>query len=304
MRALRVVGCFVLGLVSLLALGLVLPLVKEGYDRDELPLFASIAGGLAALALVWWRLNRRHRAIAVAGVALLAPPMVVYAGLSTRVAANEWRGRRLSQTVRILSLREVEIRWPGRPGPVGVRLEIEVQHAIGLEGNLFPPKVIMGTDPRPTRADYWSGSFGGVASLSTPASELEQPPPARDVFLRPGRTRVVYEMFPSTLERRDGEALCVNGTADRTGDGGRASSTGTHLGAAWFFAAAGGLYVDLGGPLTDALRRESVFEGKPAAWTALLHGLDPSALAAAGYAPCPPPRQRVETCYCPPAASP
>ena len=302
MRALRVFGCFVLGLVSLFALGLVVPFVKEGYDRDELPLFASIAGGLAALAVVWWRLNRRHRAIAVAGVALLASPIVVYAGLSTRVTINEWRGRHLGQTVRILSLREEEIRWPGLPGPVGLRLEIEVQHAIGLEGNLFPPKVIMGPDPRPTRADYWSGSLDGAAVLSTPVFERAQSP--RDVFLRPGRTRIVYEMFPSTLERRDGEALCVNATAERTGDGGRTSSTGTHLGAAWFFAAEGGLYVDLGGPLTDALRRGSVYEGKGAAWTALLRGLDPPALAAAGYAPCPPLRPRVETCDCPPAAGP
>ena len=106
-------------------------------------------------------------------------------------------------------------------------------------------------------------------------------------------------MFPSTLQLRDGEALCVNGTAGRAGDRGPASSTDTHLGAAWFFAAQSGVYVDLGGPLTDALRRGSAYEGKPAAWTALLHALDPPALAAAGYAPCLPPRHRVETCYCP-----
>ena len=303
MRALRVLGCFVLGLVSLFALGLVLPSVKEGYDQDELPFFASIAGGLAALAVVWWWLNRRHRAIAVAGVALLAPPMVVYAGLSTRVTINDWRGRHLAQTVRILSLREEEIRWPGLPGPVGLRLEIEVEHAIGLEGNLFPPKVVMGADPRPTRADYWSGSLGSGAFLSAPVFELDRQP-SRDVFLRPGRTRVVYEMFPSTLDRRDGAALCVHATVGHIGDGGRVSSTDTHLGAAWFFAAQSGLYVDLGAPLTDALRRGSVYEGKPAAWTALLRELDLPALAAAGYAPCPPRPHRVETCYCPPAAGP
>ena len=299
MRALRVLGCFVLGLVSLFALGLVLPSVKEGYDREELAFFASMAGGLAALAVVWWRLNRRHRAIAVAGVALLAPPMVVYAGLSTRVTINEWRGRHLSQAVRILSLREEEIRWPGLPGPVGLRLEIEVEHAIGLEGNLFPPKVVMGADPRPTRADYWSGSLDGGAFLTAPVFELDRQP-SRDVFLRPGRTRVVFEMFPSTLDRRDGEALCLNRAADRSGEGRLAP--GTHLGAAWFFAAQDGVYVDLGGPLTDALRRGSAYEGKPAAWTALLHGLDPTALAGAGYAPCPPTRHRVETCFCPPVA--
>ena len=290
-------GCFVLGLVSLFALAMVLPSVKEGYDWEELPFFASMAGGLAVLAVVWWWLNRRHRAIAVAGVALLVPPMVVHAGLTAHVTLNEWRGRHLAESVRILSLREEEIRWPGLPGPVGLRLEIEVEHAIGLEGNLFPPRVIMGANPRPTRAEYWSGTFGSEF-LSAPVFELDHQPP-RDVFLRPGRTRVVFEMFPSTLERRDGKALCINATTEGTGNGGPASSTGAHLGAAWFFAAQSGVSVDLGGPLTDALRRGSAYEGKPAAWTALLHGLDTPALAAAGYAPCLPPRHRVETCYCP-----
>jgi hypothetical protein len=284
--------------VSLFALAMVLPSVKEGYDREDLPFFGSMAGGLAVLAVVWWRLNRRHRAIAVAGVALLAPPMVVYAGLSTYVTINEWRGHHLARSVRILSLREEEIRWPGLPGPVGLRLEIEVEHAIGLEGNLFPPRVIMGADPRPTRAEYWSESFGSGAFLSAPVFELDRQP-SRNVFLRPGRTRVVFEMFPSTLERRDGEALCINATAGGTGNGGPKSSTDAHLGAAWFFAAQTGVSVDLGRPLTDALRRGSAYEGKPAAWTALLHGLDPPALAAAGYAPCLPPRHHVETCYCP-----
>ena len=305
MRALRVAGGAVLGLVSLAALGLVLPFVKEGYNRDELPLFTSIAGGLAALAVVWWLLNRRHRAFAVAGVTLLAPPIVVYGGLSARVTINDWRGRRLSRTVRVLSLREKEVHWPGLPGPVGLRLEIEIEHAIGLEGNLYPPKVVMGTDPRPTQADYWYGPMdhGVDAFLSTPAFELDGQP-SRDVFLRPGRIRLAYELFPSTLDRRDGEALCLNAAVGRADDPGLAPPPGARLGAAWFFASGGGLYVDLGGPLTDALRRGSAYEGRRDAWTALMRALDPPALAAAGYAPCAPGRHHAETCHCPPSGPP
>jgi hypothetical protein len=185
---------------------------------------------------------------------------------------------------------------------VGLRLEIEVEHAIGLEGNLFPPKVVMGADPRPTAADYWFGPLdrGVDAFLSTPLFEVDRPRPAREVFLHPGRTRLVYELFPSTLDRREGQALCVHATVGRAGYDGLSTTPGTHLGAAWFFAAPGGLYVDLGGPLTDALRRWSSYEGKAADWTGLMRSLDPPALAAADYGPCPPTRHHVETCYCPP----
>jgi hypothetical protein len=303
-RALRVVGCFVLAIVSLGALGLVLPFVKEGYDRDELPLFASFAAGLAVLAAVWCVLNRRHRAFAVAGAALLAPPILVYGGLSARVAINGWRGRALARTVRVLSLREEEIRWRGLPGPVGMRLEIEMEHAIGLEGNLFPPKVVMGGDPRPTVEDYWRGVHDGGrdAFLSAPVFEVGRSGPARDVFLRPGRTRLVYELFPSVLDRREGDALCLNGSAGRDGTSAPIAPSGTHLGAGWFFAAGGGLYVDLGTPLTDALRRGSRLEGRADSWAGLMRALDPAVLTAAGYGPCPAARHRVETCYCPPAA--
>jgi hypothetical protein len=140
------------------------------------------------------------------------------------------------------------------------------------------------------------------AFLTPPRFEPQAQTPARDVFLRPGRARIVYELFSSTLERRDGEAICLNSTTARPEYRTVPASIGRQLSAAWFFAAGGGLYVDLGRRLSEALRRSSAYEGKPAAWTALMRAVDPEALAAAGYRPCPT-RHQPESCYCPPAAA-
>lgn len=307
MRALRLLGCVLVGLVSLAALGFVFPWLKEGYDREELPLFASVAAGLLAIAVFWWLLNRRHhRGLAAVGLALVAVPLLIYAALSARALVNDWRGRHLTRTIRIASLRETDIHWPAVEGPVGVRMEIEVEHAVGLEGNLFAPKILMGPDPRPTyRDDFFGPLDRGVDSfLTAPVFELGQPPP-RDVLARPGRVRLAYDLFPSTLDRRMGEAVCLSATVMQSGFAGLASEPGSHLGAVWFFAAPGGIYVDLSGPLTDALRRLSALEGRPAPWRAMMRRLEPDALRAAGYRACePPPPRGGLSCYCPPEAAP
>ena len=306
MRALRVLGCVLVGLISLAALGFVFPWLKEGYDREELPLFASVAAALLGIAASWWLLNRRHhRGLAAVGVTLVALPLCIYAALSARVVVNDWRGRHLTRTIQIASLRETDIHWPAIEGPVGVRMEIEVEHAIGLEGNLFAPKIMMGPDPRPTYRDDFFGSLdhGVDAYLTAPLFESSQPPP-RDVLARPGRVRVVYDLFPSLLDRRDGKAVCLSATVTQPGFAGLSSPNGPHLGAVWWFAAPGGIYVDLSGPLTDALRRLSALEGKQAPWRAMMRRLEPDALRAAGYRACePPPPRGGASCYCPPEAA-
>jgi hypothetical protein len=303
--ALRIVGCVVAGAIALVALAFLLPWLKEGFDREELPLFASIAAGLGIVAGLWWLANRRGAPrLAAIGATLLALPFCVYAALSVRVLVNDWRGRRASRTVRILALRETEIRWPGLEGPVGVRLEVELEHAIGLEGNLFAPKILMGADPRPTYRDYFFGPMdqGVDAFLTVPGLERDQYP-ARDVFVRPGRVRMAFELFPSTMDRRDGNAVCFSAMVARPVFEGLSYEAGAHLGAAWFFAAPGTIYVDLSAPLTQALRRFSAFEGKADPWQAMMRRLEPERLRAAGYRACEPPRPGGgEACYCAPAA--
>ena len=302
MRFLRLLIFVAVSLGSLVALVFLLPWLKEGFGVEELPLFAAILAALVTAAVVWWAVNRRSRGgLFVLGMLALGPPLLAYAGLTTRLVVNHWRGQRLERTVRILSLHESEIRWPGVDGPVGVRLELELEHAVGLEGNLFPPKVVMGSDPRPRADDYFFrvAERGIDRALEAPVFETAQTPP-RDVLARPGRVRLTYELFSSALQRRDGAAACLGRYAPPRAPGALSRSDGKDLGAAWMFAASGGVIVDLGGALTDALRLESALQGKPDEWRRMIDRLEPASLEAAGYRRCTPVRPgSFETCYCP-----
>jgi len=136
-------------------------------------------------------------------------------------------------------------------------------------------------------------------ALEAPVFETAQTPP-RDVLARPGRVRLTYELFSSALQRRDGAAACLGRYASPRAPGALSRSDGKDLGAAWMFAASGGVIVDLGGALTDALRLESALQGKPDEWRRMIDRLEPASLEAAGYRPCTPVRPgSFETCYCP-----
>jgi hypothetical protein len=304
MKALRIALFVVVVGAAALASLFLLPWLKEGHDIEELPLFASIAAALAGLELVWWVVHRRRFGGLFAwGATALAVPLLTYACLSLRLVWNDWQGRRLARTVKVVALRETEIRWPRLDGPVGVRLEIDVEHAIGRRGFASSPRILMGTDPHPDRRDYNFGPFDhGVDDfLERPISEL--PAPQADAFARSGRTTLAYELFPGTLQRRDGSAVCLVDPRLHPGKRVPAPASGSDLGAAWFFVAEGGPYVDLSAPLTEALRGESRFQGDLQAWGALMRRLEPPALESAGYSRCVPPRPgQFEACYCPPGS--
>ena len=293
---------------SLLALVLLLPSLKEGFGIEELPLFAGVTAVLATVVVVWWLVLRRTRgALYRTGLVVLAVPLAAYAYLCVRVAANDWRGRRLARTVRMVSLRDHEVRWPGLADPIGVRLDLELEHAIGLEGNLYPPKIVMAADPRPTYDDYFFGPMdrGVDATLEANVFQPGDPEIPRDVLLLPGRVRLSYELFPSVLVRRAAGRLCLTDRERTAGRRELAISRGGNLGAAWFFAAPGGLIVDMSAPLTDGLRRWSALQGRPEDWRCLMRSLEPAALEAQGFRLCAPPRPAsFEVCYCGPDGVP
>ena len=297
----RIVLFVAVACAAALASLFLLPWLKEGHDVEELPLFASIAAALLLLGLVWWAVNRRSAGVLFAlGTAALALPFLAYGGLSMRLVWNEWQGRRLARTVRVVAIRETDIRWPGLDGPVGIRLEIEMEQAIGRKGFATSPRIQMSADPRPDRRDYYYGPFDrGVDDfLERPIAEL--PPPGSGPFVTPGRTRVVYELFPGTLQHRNGAAVCL---VDPRLFPVRAATppNGSDLGAAWFFVAEGGVYVDLSTLLTEAVRRHSRLQGDPGTWYAMMRRVERAALESAGYARCAPSRpERFEACYCPP----
>src|SRR5262245_8765322 len=149
-----------LALVSAAALVLLLPWLKEGYGIEELPLFASVAGGLAVLGTLWAVLTRGvSPSVRAAGLVPVALALAAYTLLVGRLLWNEADGRRLARTVRIARLDEQEIVWPEFDGPVGLRLEIDLEHGVHREGTLFPPKVLMGPRGPVDRRSYFFGTF-------------------------------------------------------------------------------------------------------------------------------------------------
>jgi hypothetical protein len=296
---LRAVALLAVALASAVALLLLLPFLKEGYDVDELPLFAGIAAGLAVLALGFGRLTRKAPALCATGLALLLPSLAAYLLLSARLVWNEARGRWLARTVRVERLTETEIRWPGFDGPVGLRIEVGLSHAVRRRGVLFPPKVLMDSR-RLDRRDYFFGVFDDWARgfLAVP---LFQDSPSPSLESR-SPLRVAYDLYPGLVQRAlPGEVCLAEGPA-RAEPGRIVYAEGDQLAASWVFVGTGGPYVDLSAPLTQALRRESRFQGHPAEWQALLHRLEPKGLEGAGFQPCLDPAPRAgEVCYCRPA---
>jgi len=295
---LRAVALLVVALLAAGALLFLLPWLKEGYDVHELPLFTGIAAGLALLALVFGRLTRTTPALCATGLALLLPALAAYVLICARLAWNETQGRRLARTVRVERLAEAEIRWPGFDGPVGLRIEVDLSHAVRRPGALFPPKLLMGSRPLDRRAyffgvfDDWARGFLAVPLFQdSPSPGLESGSP----------TRLAYELYPGLVHRAVPSEVCLAEGPARAEPGHIVYAEGGDLTASWLFVASGGLSVDLSTPLTEALRRESRFQGRPHEWQALLQRLEPRGLEGAGFKPCvSPPPHAGAVCYCRP----
>lgn len=283
--------------LSALALLFLLPWLKEGYGIEELPIFAGVLLGLIALAVLGWLGLRAKPLLLAAGLGCLALPLLAYALVAGDVIADEWRGRALSRSVRILSFRETPIEWPGFDGPVGLRLEIELQHDVRMLGNLYSPKLRMAGAEVPTRRDYFFGpALGGVddAFLQVPVFQsIGKEPPE----LKGSPARLAFDLYPWKVQRYEsGRKVCfTKWDAERV----LASAPGEDLAACWMFAGRGGAYADMSAPLTAALRSGSRFQGRRAEWEALLGRLEPAGLAAHGFAPCGD-EPAGERCYCGP----
>ena len=144
MTLLRVLLFVLLCIASVTALLLLLPWLKEGYDIEELPQFLGVVAILVVLGLGFWAACRRAPALRVAGLAILGLSLAAYVLLSARLVVNEIRGRILTSRMRIARLQESSIVWPGIEGPVGLRIEVDLESGFGMAGNLFPPQILMG----------------------------------------------------------------------------------------------------------------------------------------------------------------
>jgi hypothetical protein len=176
MTFVRALACTLVCLASVAALLFLLPSLKEGSDIEDLPRLLAVVAVLAVLGLVFSWLCRRTPILLVIGLAFLGPALAAYALLSGRLVVNEIRGRTLASRMRIVRLQESSIAWPGFGGPVGLRIEIELE--------------------RPIFQDV------GSPIVRDPAAEGSGP------------VRLVYDLYPGIVHRVKAPGLvCLSDTA-------------------------------------------------------------------------------------------
>jgi hypothetical protein len=276
-------GLLLLILVAAGALLALLPALKEGFDRSDLPMLAIGIVVLAGIAWLWSRFS--NRAMRLAGLAILAWPFSVYLFTGGQLVFNAWYGPHLAAQSKVDAVRATPIKWPDFDGPVGVRLEIELMHPLVPKGNLLSPKLAWSTSGLTAR-DY----FNTLPSLSIPGFQVT---PHGDAFGRPSPSRLIYDLYPSVVRTVHGSAsFCL----DRDF---RMSSTGGRLTANWYFAGSSQLEVDLGQYLTQSLRSTPIGSMSEGEWNAMFRRFDPSGLSRIGYHPCQDANaSSLEACYC------
>ena len=277
----RIAGLLLMAALSAGALLFLLPGLKEGFDASDLPRLGMSAAGLLIVTAIWLRSS--GGAFRVAGILVIAAPLCAYVFLPAKLLLNVWKGRQLAARTRITAFRATAIEWPGFDGPIGLRLEIDVDRPDGLAGNLFPPKIAAGDVPLNGEGyfDY------GQAHLGEPTFPLRAAP-----YTFPAR--LVYNLYPSSVQRVEAMRMLCLASGDR-----RAPESRGSVSASWLFAGSSGVRIDLSPHLTGALRDHTSQVPDAASLAAMFRRTSPSALAASGYASCPPPAASVgESCYC------
>jgi len=318
-------------LLALAALFFLLPGLKEGFSRAELPYYAGAAASMALLAGIWWFATGRRLAYAAPPLAVLAVPLLAYLALIADFALAAHEARRFANSVKIVGYTEQRIQWPGFDGPVGVRLTLELSHGVPPGGVLYAPELSMAPLGATEGGIYHrlivgSGYAGNADGPDAPVTLLKEvlfrvPPRTAPPLDDGGRSSLTYDLLPGIVDMMAGPShiclttavaglpQCAAGGDDTAGcvrpDRYRPAEPdyerGSDLNAVWLFAGRSDVVADLSPQLTEALRRYSQWQGAGERWTAMQKRLEPQGLAAAGYGPCPPGRDshtRYRICYC------
>jgi high-affinity Fe2+/Pb2+ permease len=128
MQAVRGIFFFILVAISAVGLLVLLPFLKEGASREEIPLLLGGAGIYLLLGGVWWLFVGRVPVKAALGWAFLLAPLLAYLALAGVLLLAYVRGERLSRSISIESYSEEPIFWPGFDDPVGWRIVVGLNH--------------------------------------------------------------------------------------------------------------------------------------------------------------------------------
>ena len=147
----------------------------------------------------------------------------------------------------------------------------------------------MGSSAVPAASGYFFGDDRSAVLGVDRWSETKSAP-------QPSPAHLVYDLYPPSVEEFFKDEWICFGKGELRRSGLPLRTNGDQVGARWVM----GSGVNLSGPLTRALRKVSVFQGHPEAWSAMLESLTPNSLEAAGYRRCSVlgvPSQNKD-CYC------
>lgn len=279
---------------SVVALFCLLPWLKKGYDIEQLPFFAGVAGGLLLTVWIWRRFGTGW--LRPVGICLLLMALAPYLLLCGKLVVDEWRGRRIERQIRITQLSARPIEWPDFDGPVGIRLEVELEHPV-IKGILHPPKIAMTERQSLSRKDHFYRFFQDYkrAFLASPLSDSLSLD-AFSPFDQPRPIRVVYDLYPGIVRSIQGsERICV---AENSGSLAVIYADGPELLASWWFDAQDGAWVNLSAHLTERIQAVPILRGAMD-WTEMLKRLEPEGLRNAGYTSCADGEMMAgEICFC------
>jgi hypothetical protein len=114
-----------------------LPFMTEGGDIEEVWLLGGLAPVLAFLGYCWWRRTRGAPVFRTLGLVVLALPLTVHLVLTSTLAGMWLTARVAERRLRIHALRERPIHWMGIADPVGLSLDIDLEHSLAADGILY-----------------------------------------------------------------------------------------------------------------------------------------------------------------------
>jgi len=246
--------------IAMAALLFLLPSLKEGFGIEELPQFLGMTAALLVVAWLWWR--ARHVTVRAIGLAIIALPLLLYTLLDAKVVFNVWYGWHLARESKITAFQSTPVIWAGFDGPVGVHLELDLEHPVVSEVNLFAPNIGPLTAPLfPLRADK------------------------RNVFQHGGVVHLSYDLYASTLCRVESPRMVCFWKWRQEPSASAVS---------WQFVTSGGAYADMSQALSERVRGD----GKE--WTAIVKRTQPEGLIRAGFQLCAGSvnKDTSQDCYC------
>jgi hypothetical protein len=260
--------------------------------------------GFLFLTIFWWKLaplfeGRYNRVISYIAKGVVTCVLISYTLITSSAALGFFQGVYYKNKMSLENFKETFIEWPGFESPVGLHLEMDLVHPINMTGQFNKPFLWLGEFKKQF---YWGIIEAGLQYYFGESSQSPYPATRHLQFMKSGstkymvnrlskttrRTHLVYDVYPRNLKYSEkSEKLCFHRdtTSPTNFEYLPVYYHGEDLSALWYFQG-GGLKIDMSDRLTEALRKNSAYQGKSQEWKTMQKQLEFAELRANGYREC------------------